>query len=139
MQNIFDPSGNYRNYEAHVTANLPSDPRTSVMPFFAKYLSQLTALDCLNDTKDDGHLINFGKYFKMAKITKKILRYQTPSNFTKVTSVNLFLNHQIQTKGKNYRDEQLFDISLRIEPRNPAAPITDERNILKKIFNREPT
>ncbi|KAJ3318431.1 hypothetical protein HDV06_000507 [Boothiomyces sp. JEL0866] len=116
LKKATDHSRNYADYrQALKRSALPT------LPFLGLFLTDLTFTEDGNpDMRNNGKLINFDKYSRIAKIIADLMRYQVPYPITEVPEIQDYLQQSIQDRGT--RDVQdLYELSLRLEPRDERA------------------
>jgi son of sevenless-like protein len=112
MKNILAPTKNFSKYRETLRQLNPP-----CVPFLGVYLTDLTFIEDGNSDrlKTDERLINFSKRQMTADKIQEIMIYQsTPYNLTPVASIQKFIEENLI---ESRRDEELFDQSLRLEPR----------------------
>ncbi|KAJ3273412.1 hypothetical protein HDV01_004482 [Terramyces sp. JEL0728] len=123
-----DINRNYAEYRQLLKrATLPA------IPFLGLFLTDLTFTDDGNaNTRNNGRLINFDKYAKTARIIKELTNYQVPYAITEVAEIQDFLR-QVMYEHGNRDPQELYDISLRLEPRTPTNTDNPELILEHKI------
>ncbi|KAJ3309596.1 hypothetical protein HDV04_005916 [Boothiomyces sp. JEL0838] len=123
-----DTNRNYAEYRQLLRrATLPA------IPFLGLFLTDLTFTDDGNaNTRNNGRLINFDKYAKTARIIKDLTNYQVPYAITEVSEIQDFLR-QVMYEHGNRDPQELYEISLRLEPRTPTNTDNPELILEHKI------
>ncbi|KAG9018074.1 hypothetical protein FRB90_012370 [Tulasnella sp. 427] len=134
MRRLTDHAKNYGVYREALRATPPP-----AVPFLGLYLTDLTFCREGNPSTrpspldENRPLINFIKYYRLARIVQDVQRFQTmPYNLQAVPEIQKYLNNVIE-KSKNTGDLQdLYRRSLVLEPRqaSDAAPPDSKSGLL---------
>jgi len=105
--------GSYKEYRA-ILHNC--DPPT--IPYLGIYLTDLTFIEDGNQNMD-GNLVNFDKRYKVAAVIGEIQQYQRIGyDFAPYPQIQYWLT-QLETVD----EEEAYNISLRVEPRNSEEAV----------------
>ena len=122
------PDGSYKEYREILHH---CDPPT--IPYLGTYLTDLTFIEDGNQDFD-GNLINIDKRYKVAAVIIEIQQYQ------RIGYINIQPDPEYQcflSSLKSVEEEEIYRISLRVEPRNPNEAIEtllmDEQKLRKDI------
>lgn len=134
MRRLTDHAKNYGVYRETLRATAPP-----AVPFMGLYLTDLTFCREGNPNSrpspldENRRLINFIKYYRLARIVQDVQRFQTmPYNLQPVPEIQRYLSNVIE-KSKNTGDLQdLYRRSLVLEPRqaSDAAPPDSKSGLL---------
>ncbi|KAG9041746.1 hypothetical protein FS837_011814 [Tulasnella sp. UAMH 9824] len=134
MRRLTDHAKNYGVYRESLRATAPP-----AVPFMGLYLTDLTFCREGNPNTrpspldENRRLINFIKYYRLARIVQDVQRFQTmPYNLQPVPEIQKYLSNVIE-KSKNTGDLQdLYRRSLVLEPRqaSDAAPPDSKSGLL---------
>ena len=118
-----DHSRNFNAYRMTLkNASLPCLPflgiyRNAIFKILGLFLTDLTFLDeSHQDTLNEGRQINMEKWGKLYQIIDSLQQYQIPFLFQEVKDLKEYLVNSIQSDG-DYDSEQLYQLSLDVEPR----------------------
>ncbi|KAG8943034.1 hypothetical protein FRC04_003245 [Tulasnella sp. 424] len=134
MRRLTDHAKNYGVYRETLRATAPP-----AVPFLGLYLTDLTFCREGNPSSrpspldENRRLINFIKYYRLARIVQDVQRFQTmPYNLQAVPEIQKYLSNVIE-KSKNTGDLQdLYRRSLVLEPRQASdtAPPDSKSGLL---------
>jgi hypothetical protein len=125
---LVSPKGQYANYRKELSSLVPP-----AIPFLGVYLTDLTFIELGNpDYLPESSYINFEKRRKAYHVICDIQKYQrVPFEFVPVYSVQRWLDAigaggDTPGVGKLSADDELYDMSLAVEPREDSDDEDEE-------------
>jgi len=121
LRKLADYSRNFAEYRSRLRNTV-----APAVPFLGLYLTDLTFCR-------DGHpshrphpsvpgkqLINFNKYYKLARIVQDMQRFQTPYTLKEISEVQQYLSFVLKNTKSEGDLQDLYRRSLVVEPRQPT-------------------
>ncbi|TPX32051.1 hypothetical protein SmJEL517_g04743 [Synchytrium microbalum] len=128
VADLVSPKGQYANYRKVLAVLIPP-----AIPFLGVYLTDLTFVELGNpDYLPESSFINFEKRRKAFQVIKDIQKFQvTPFEFAPVLGIQRWLDAvgaegDVSGVGKLSNDDQLYEASLAVEPREDSDDEDDE-------------
>jgi len=114
IKNTMTPTANYKEYRSQIKNSNPP-----CLPYLGIFLTDLTFIEDGNpnylEIEGRSDIINFEKMRQVSLVIEKIVIYQQqPYNFTKIDSLQNFLQTRIQV---THTTNELYNLSLELEPR----------------------
>ena len=110
LKSFCDTSFNYKNYRNELKES--KEKNLTVVPFLARYLSDLTGIDDFYDTKNDRDLINFEKVVLTGTILQELQSWvASPFGFTiEQKTRNFLLSSRVWEENDIYKISRYFFI-----------------------------